>query len=60
MSPERIINCPDCGYRMHELEVTCLKCQLLAEWREEQLKAWIADRLRQNNPQLAKRWEVEV
>ncbi len=57
---ERIKTCPDCGYRMLDVEVDCLRCELLDNWREAQLKSWIADRYRAKYPHLRQTMGVEL
>lgn len=46
--------CVACGFPMHTLEVSCLNCSLLADWQEQQLKAYAARRMRANMEAAAK------
>lgn len=52
MDDKLITNCQSCGFRMHIEELSCLNCEVLADYREQALKAWIANRYRAANPGL--------
>lgn len=42
--PVTAVPCPECGYRMHELEDDCINCLHLAgEWPPEHGNPWPGD-----------------
>lgn len=49
---EHLKACPTCGYKMLDVEVDCLRCELLDGWKEELLKRLIAERYRSKYPHL--------
>lgn len=52
MNNEKVTKCDVCGFAMHVQEKSCLQCQWLADWQEEQLKSLIAARYRAKHPHL--------
>lgn len=46
MSSEPLHKCPACGFVRHDLAYDCAVCAIQADYLEQELKRWIADRYR--------------